>query len=394
MVLLSVRNGLVVSPQDSMIQRSSLRGVALALALLSGLATGCSRMPWSRNGADNLQVVAADGVLCDLTRTLATAAVTVNCILSGEDDPHTFSLEPEQRADLERADLVLINGLNLTPVLSPFAAEGKVVAVAEAIELPTLDPMADDHEGRKDHDHHGSRNGDHEDHHDEDHHGEHGSHDEEHEGHDEHDHHGHDHGGVDPHVWHNPMNTRAMAMVITRELIQLAPEETSGLRKLNQEATAVLNDLDEWTRRQVEAIPPQQRVLATRHKAFGYYAQRYGFRELPLLDSFDSGEALRPAALSGLLQKLEEANVAALFPEQNPPNKSLEVIARQSGIPLSRQHLTSDGLAPGKSTVETFVTNTCAVRRGLQGQCDEAEGEDLVNRWHTLSDHASTSGEG
>ena len=115
----------------------------------------------------------------------------------------------------------------------------------------------------------------------------------------------------------------------------------------------MLKDLDVWTRQQVETIPPRQRVLATRHKAFGYYAQRYGLRELALLDSFDGSKALRPAALSNLRRELAAANVVVLFPEQNPPSQHLSRIAQQSGVPLSGQHLTADGLAPGQSTVET-----------------------------------------
>lgn len=334
------------------------------MVLLGGLATGCSRPRSSRSsgpteaGTDNPQVLAADGVLCDLTRTMATPAVTVHCLLSGGEDPHSFSLSPEQRGLLEQADLVLINGHGLTPVLATFANQDKAVAVAEAIALQPLEtdplPMADDH------DDHGHSDDPHHD-----------------------DHHGHDHGGADPHVWHNPANTRAMAVVITRELTKLAPEDATSLQALNQEATAVLQDLDAWAERQVETVPPQQRVLATRHKAFGHYARRYGFRELAL-QGFSTSEAIRPAVLSNLRRELAEANVVVLFPEQDPPGQSLQVIAQQSGIPLSPQHLIADGLAPGRSTVETFVTNTCAIISGLQGQCDEAAGEALVSRWGAL----------
>ena len=390
-----------------------LTGLALATVLLGGLATGCGR-PRSLqssspagSGADNPQVLAADGVLCDLTRTLATPSITVHCLLSGGEDPHSFSLSPEQRGRLEQSDLVLINGHGLTPVLATLAEEGRaVVAVAEAIELPSLEetdplPMADDHDDHGRHDDHDDHDHqDHQDHHDG--HDDHGHDDHGHEDHHDlshgdspdphHDHHhAHHHGGVDPHVWHNPENTRAMAMVITRELTRLAPQETTALQALNQEAITVLEDLDGWAQQQVETIPPQQRILVTGHRAFGYYARRYGLRELALLDSFSTTEMLRPAALSKLRRELAEANVVALFPEQNPPGRSLQVIAQQSGIPLSSQHLIADGLAPGQSTVETFVSNTCAITRGLQGQCDEAAGQELASGWRTLADHAHST---
>lgn len=397
-----------LAPTKPMIRR--LTGFALAVMLLGGLATGCSR-PRSlqssspaESEADNPQVLAADGVLCDLTRTLATSSFTVHCLLSGEEDPHTFSLSPEQRGLLEQSDLVLINGHGLTPVMATLAEEGRAVAVAEAIELPSLEtdplPMADhhdDHDGEHhdDHDDHGHSEGDdhgHGDRHELSHDDHHGDHDDHHElshsdspdpHHD--DHHDHDHGGVDPHVWHDPGNTQAMAMVITRELTQLAPEEATALRMLNQEAIAVLEEMGAWAEQQVETIPPQQRVLATRHKAFGYYARRYGFRELAL-QGFSTTEAVRPAVLANLRRELAEANVVVLFPEHDPPGQSLRVISQQSGIPLSPRHLIADGLGAGRSTVETFVGNTCVITNGLQGQCDEAGGEALASRWRALAE--------
>ena len=371
-----------------MIQR--LSSVALAMVLLGGLGTGCSRPRSLQSsgpaeaGADNPQVAAGDGVLCDLTRTLATPSITVHCILSGGEDPHTFSLSPEQRGRLEQADLVLINGHGLTPALATLADQGDALAVAEAIELQPMAeadplPMTDDHDDHgqsdgDDHDDHGGAEADplpmtddHDDH-----------------GQSDGDDHGHDHGGADPHAWHNPENTQAMAMVITQELTRLAPEDATSLQALNQEATAVLKDMDAWAEQQVETVPSRQRVLATSHKAFGHYARRYGFRELALR-GFSTTEAIRPATLSNLRRELEEANVVVLFPEQDPPGQSLQVISQQSGIPLSPQHLIADGLAPGQSTVETFVSNTCAISRGLQGQCDEAAGQDLASRWRTLA---------
>lgn len=371
-----------------MIQR--LTGLSVAMALLGGLTTGCGRprslQSSSPAGADNPQVLAADGVLCDLTRTLATPSITVHCLLSGGEDPHTFSLSPEQRGRLEQADLVLINGHGLTPALATLAEQGKALAVAEAVALQPLEadplPMADDHDDHDDHGHGKEDAHGHDDHRDLSHSG---SADPHHD-----DHHGHDHGDVDPHVWHDPENTQAMAMVVTQELSRLAPEDATSLQALNREATAVLKDMDAWAEQQVETVPAQQRVLATRHKAFGYYAQRYGFRELALL-GFNTSEAIRPAVLSNLRRALAEANVVALFPEQDPPGQSLQVISQQSGIDLSPRHLIADGLAPGQSTVETFVNNTCAITSGLQGQCDEAAGQDLVDRWHTLADQPSST---
>ena len=75
-------------------------GPALALA-----ACGPSRGP---------EVVAADGVLCDLTQRLAGSDLQVACLLQPGDDPHQFHLTPQQSQQLKGAQLVLINGYGPT----------------------------------------------------------------------------------------------------------------------------------------------------------------------------------------------------------------------------------------------------------------------------------------
>jgi len=57
-------------------------------------------------------VVAADGVLCDITRTLIGGSARVECLIPPGSDPHTLALRPSDRRVLSQARVVLINGYN------------------------------------------------------------------------------------------------------------------------------------------------------------------------------------------------------------------------------------------------------------------------------------------
>jgi zinc/manganese transport system substrate-binding protein len=326
--------------------RRAPAGLLLALAMVLSACRG----PLSPGGGEGPAAVAADGVLCDLVRVVAADALQVDCLIEPGTDPHTLSLSPAQARRLRQADLVLVHGLGLTPALADPPTGAKVVAVAEEAALEPV-PLEGDSHG---HDHGEGATA------------------------------AHDHGDMDPHVWHDPRNTAAMAEVVGRRLADVAPAARTGLRQRARRAGGVLVDLDAWAARQIATIPADRRVLATAHRAFATYAQRYGLRELPLLDAFGGEGALRPAALAGFGAELKQAGVKTLFPEQSPPSKALQTIARQTGIPLADAPLSADGLAPNRSTVGTFADNTCTVVSGLGGRCDQQGAEKLERRWREI----------
>jgi zinc/manganese transport system substrate-binding protein len=125
-------------------------------------------------------------------------------------------------------------------------------------------------------------------------------------------------------------------------------------------------------------------VLASSHRAFATYAHRYGLRELPLHDAFGGEGALRPETFAEHGRRLEQAGATVLFPEQTPPERALQTLARHTGIPLAGRPLSADGLAPGRTTVGTFVDNTCTIVEALGGACDRQQGEALDRRWRAI----------
>ncbi len=274
-------------------------------------------------------MVAIDGVLCDLTRTLVAKDVKVVCLIQPGSDPHNYRLKPSDRQALSKASLVLHNGFKLTPSANKISGSAKVIAVAEKA-LPAND-------------------------------------------------------GSDPHVWHDPANSAAMVAVVADRLAPVLPaSQRSALAARAAEAINVLNAVGDWGTKQFATIPENQRVLVSEHQAYSHLTNRYGLRQITMLDSFTTGGLLRPSSLRTITAEVQGSGAQALFPESLPVSKTLRRISRSTGLPVYSSPLFADGLAPNRSTVGTATLNICTVVKGQGGQCDQAAADALIARWSAI----------
>jgi ABC-type Zn uptake system ZnuABC Zn-binding protein ZnuA len=310
-------------------------------------------------------VVAADGVLCDLTRRLAADDLRVACLLSPSDDPHQFQLEPRQKAQLAASRLVLINGYGLTPSLQdlPGAVPVAERAVPDSLML-TEDGGESGPDGAQEDHAKGHAHGGHE------------------HGH-------HDHGDRDPHVWHDPRHAQAMTSLIAERLEAIRPEARERIRRRAAGLENLLSDLDRWNRTQLATIPAPRPPLATSHRAFASFSKAYGLGELALVDGFSSSDSLRPEEFRRVIQALDAQQVPRLFAEQLPAPKALLRISELSRVPIAPAPLSADGLAADASgrpmsLMATLTGNTCTITTGLGGRCDLAAAQALNERWEAV----------
>jgi zinc/manganese transport system substrate-binding protein len=297
-------------------------------------------------------VIAADGVLCDITKRLAGADLQVGCLLQPGDDPHQFRLTPQQTWELGQARLILINGYGLTPAM---AKQANAIAVAERA-VPHSPVLAGKPEESEAHAQHPS--------------GEHPS-------------------DRDPHVWHDPNQASAMVQLVAQQLEQLEPAARTRIAARATAMTAVLQDLDLWNRQQLATIPVAK-TLATGHRAYASLARAYGLRELPVVDATSSSQSLRPQAFQAVIHQLKSEQVPVLFAEQLPASKALQRISSLSGVPLAAAPLVADGLAKARDNagtsdlVATLTANTCLIVNSLQGYCNKTSQRNLIRQWEAI----------
>ena len=201
-------------------------------------------------------------------------------------------------------------------------------------------------------------------------------------------HHHHDHGGLDPHIWHDPHNIIKMGNVISKNInkkISFFDRETKKvLKERTQSVNSILEDLDQWTQEQIATIPSDQRTMVSKHKAMEYYGDAFGLKTMSLLDFLGDSSSLRPQTISTVLAELKEENVKVLFAEQKPPSKLLRNLSRQTSTPIASNQIYVDGLMPTGNTVSVAVHNTCTIVNSLGGECDEQEGDELEGKWNSL----------
>jgi zinc/manganese transport system substrate-binding protein len=304
------------------------------LSVLLLIVVGCSASP-------RADVIAADGALCDITRRLAADALRVTCLLGANDDPHQLQLSPEQSRQIREARLVLINGYGLTPALERLPG---VVRVAEQAvpQSPWLRSSADGG----------------------------GS-----------DHHQHGHGDQDPHVWQDPRQAIALVAEVSGRLQALDPAAAPAIQARGQTMQASLRTLHRWNLAQFATIPGP-RTLATDHRAFASLARAYGLRELALLDADSASQSLRPAAMTALVQQLEQLRPGSLFSEQHPPSRAMVRISDLSGVPIAPRVLRADHA--GDNLMATLTANTCLIVEGLGGRCDRSAEAVLLRQWNAI----------
>ena len=168
-----------------------------ALIALLMLPAGCSRK--DSGGGGGKPVIAVTIVpLASLTQQLVGDAAEVITLIPAGISPHGYEPTAQQMEALQRASIVVLNGAGYDNWAKDAAARRRskpvIFVFAEMVGADTAEHGADAHEG---HDHAKGE-----------------PHNDEAPG----EHHAHDHGGVNPHLWVDPVLARKFVHVLAHEL--------------------------------------------------------------------------------------------------------------------------------------------------------------------------------
>ncbi len=158
-------------------------------------------------------------------------------------------------------------------------------------------------------------------------------------------------GAKDPHLWMDPLTLKeaitALGPVLTAQGIDASTGIASvnaGLDRLNDEVTTIL-----------ASVPAANRKLVTGHESLGYFAKRYGFTLIgALIPSLTTQAGVSAKALSQLADKIEAEGVKAVFTELGTPPQVAESIGKETGVEvveLATHNLPADG------KYSTFLTD-------------------------------------
>lgn len=137
--------------------------------------------------------------------------------------------------------------------------------------------------------------------------------------------------GDNPHVWVSVSGAIAQANNIAAGLAQIDPEN-AALYEANRAAyVAKLETLQE--KFSAALAPFAGSAIVTFHEAFDYFAEDYGLIVAASV-AHEAGGAPVATRIAEVAEIVREQNVKALFKEPGHPDRSVDAIARETGVPL------------------------------------------------------------
>ncbi|MGA7097947.1 MAG: metal ABC transporter substrate-binding protein [Acidimicrobiia bacterium] len=303
------------------------RAVLSTTLLLTSLLTACASP--SSEPAGRPLIVATTTIVGDIVSHVVGDAARVEVLMPVGVDAHEFTASSRQAADMAQADLIVSNGLGLEEGLTDVID----AAVADGVPLLEVGPLADPipfsaHNG-------GSDAGT----------------------------------GPDPHFWMDPIRVGRAALGLADSLGERFPDVDWQTR-----ASAYSSAMDAANARVEEILTPvaePDRKMVTNHEAFGYFADRYGFRIVGAVIPGGSTLAAPSAAdLADLVAKMTEEDTRVIFAETTQPTALAEAVASELGEPVSVVLLYTESLGEPGTDAEDLAgmleTNATRIAEALK----------------------------
>jgi zinc/manganese transport system substrate-binding protein len=308
---MSIIGIILIKCKESRMRRTVALGAALVVVVAA--LTGCGASGTDTGG---VHVVATTTVLGDLVRNVVGDDADVEVLMPVGVDPHDFQASSQQVAAIQNADLVVANGLGLegglTDVLEAAASDGVTVWEVGPDIDPRLFVESPDAAGS-------------------------------------------DAAGIyDPHFWLDPIRDADAARQLAGHLAAVAPDHdwTSAAGTYAAELEQANDDIVEI----LSVVPSGERKLVTNHRAFGYFADRYGFEVIGTV--IPGGATLaNPSSseLAALVATIQEEDVPAIFTETVEPDALAKAVAEEVGSDVQVVELYTGSLGEPGSDGGTLI---------------------------------------
>jgi len=163
-------------------------------------------------------------------------------------------------------------------------------------------------------------------------------------------------GAQDPHLWMDPT---AMKMVEQALAAGLKADLGIDFSDRARDLAIRLDNLDQEITRTVAQVPQANRRLVTGHESMGYFAQRYGFRLVgAIIPGLTSQAQVSARELASLKKQIQKNRVKAIFTELGTEPVVAQAIGKETGVRVVE--LTTHNL-PEDGSYFTFMRNLTKV---------------------------------
>lgn len=262
-----------------------------------------------------IQIVATTTMLADLSRIIGGDFVEVEGLMGPGIDPHLYQASAGDVTALQKADIVVYNGLHL---------EGKMGTIFESLtEMDKKIIRAEDALDRNDL-----------------------LSDEE------------DPIYFDPHIWFDVSLWKDVTKHFAEKMAEFDPDNASTYSSNAEKYLEELDEAETYIKNRIGELSEESRVLVTAHDAFQYFAHAYGF-EVRGLQGISTDAEAGTADVRELADFIIERKIKAIFIESSVPHKNVEALqaavqARGFDVEIGGE-LYSDSLGDQASGHDSYI---------------------------------------
>jgi zinc/manganese transport system substrate-binding protein len=246
-------------------------------------------------------IVATTGIWADVVANLACDGLApVEALVPSGTDPHAYEPSLADRARLEGASLIVVNGAGLeeglADTIDAVDDEGTVI-----LTMTDLITIVDG----------------------------------------------------DPHIWFDPSQVAAALPGVADALVLTGLDE-AAVGNCTRSYVDELTALDAKVAAEITAIPADQRKIVTNHDALGYFANRYGLEVVgTVVPTRSTLAASNPRQLAELTDLMIESSLSVIFVEATESSDDAQAVADRAGATIVELH--TGALGPPDGGADTYV---------------------------------------
>jgi len=159
-------------------------------------------------------------------------------------------------------------------------------------------------------------------------------------------------GTPDPHFWMDPT---AMKSVVSALATVLRQDLNLGVTELALNLEIRLDTLDKEIAEMIASLSPDNRKLVTGHESMGYFAQRYNLKLVGvIIPSLSTQAEISAADLAALKKAIEDNQVKVIFTELGTSMAVANTIGNETGVKVVEL---STHILPDDGSYFTFLLN-------------------------------------
>ncbi|MEM6829108.1 MAG: zinc ABC transporter substrate-binding protein [Bacteroidota bacterium] len=251
------------------------------ISILSIISCSGPAKEATEKGNQKLRVVTTTGLLYDAVVHIGGDHVAAEAIMGPGVDPHLYKATQGDLSRINKADLVIYNGVALegkmSEILEKLGRQKEVFAAAESIPKERLIKFS----GYED--------------------------------------------LMDPHVWFDIQLWKLVVQGISERLQKLDTGKASIYQSNTASFLKELDVLDSFVNQRLKEVPEPQRILVTAHDAFGYFGNAYDIN-VQGLQGISTVAEFGLKDIADIVDLILEKKIKAIFVETSVSDKSIQAV--------------------------------------------------------------------